>query len=94
MKMDMAAYQATDLSLALDMPVYTWGPILRVHHIGRYAIVEYTPNEALGTCQFHPFIDGSDTNRGYDTLEAAIVGAIAYRFDGVNSHARNVIATH
>ena len=36
---------------------------------------------------FHPFIDGRDTNQSYHSLEAALVGVIAYKYEGCNHHA-------
>lgn len=76
---------------------YVWGPVITVHTIGIYDIVEHHPSiieDGRGTgkydhkkSQFHPYIDGNDTCHGYDTLEEAIVGAIAQKFDGLNSQA-------
>jgi len=76
---------------------YVWGPIVSVHTIGEYDIVEHHPaifKDSCGTgkydytkSQFHPYINGDDTSYGYDTLESAIVGAIARKYDGCNSQA-------
>ena len=66
---------------------FTWGPVVAVHRIGRYDIVEYRPQIFEGSSgtgryeasrsQFHPYVDGEDTNCGLDTLEQALVFAIA-----------------
>lgn len=68
---------------------FTWGKVLRVHRVGEYAIVEYTPNTPRNHDGplFHPFIDGKDTNHSYHTLDAAVVGCIALKHDGLNTRA-------
>lgn len=74
---------------------YVWGKVKAVHVIGDYQIVEYHPRNCgrgnrgidYETTHFHPYIDWIDTNRSYTTLEEAMVGMVAYRFDGNNSQA-------
>lgn len=70
---------------------YTWGPIIQVHQIGPYVILEYTPR-VTGSARyegvsFHAFVDGGDTNHSFNTLDAALAGAMAYRAEGPNSRA-------
>ncbi len=76
---------------------YHWGEVIAVHSIGEYDIIEFYPKEYIsgrGTGkidynhkQYHAYINGKDTNHSYYTLEGAIVGAIAQKFDGLNSQA-------
>lgn len=84
--------------IAPDGRRFPWGPIQHIHRIGRYEVVEYLRDASNmhsddpdrtkhGTLHFHPFVDGIDTSRSYRTIEEAVVGAIAYAYDGVNSQA-------
>ena len=75
---------------------FTWGKVIEVHEIGEYSIVEYNDEkrgvigeekEHENVIKFHPYINGIDTNHSYDSLDAAIVGAIANKLDGSNSQA-------
>ena len=75
---------------------FVWGPIEKVHNIGEYLIIEYHPEIFRKCCgtgkhhkhtEFHPYIKGVDTSRAYDTLDKALVGAIATKHEGCNSHA-------
>lgn len=76
---------------------FVWGPITFVHEVGPYQIVEYRrdmSNAGMvsmyadhGTTYFHPYIDGKDTSHSYRSLDAALVGAIAYRAEGPNGSA-------
>lgn len=76
---------------------FPWGPIDQVHEIGPYKIVEYRRDMSgfgrssdyseHGKTQFHPFIDGKDTSHCFDSLDAALAGAIAYRREGPNGTA-------
>lgn len=73
------------------------GKYVSSHEIGEYFIVEYKSTKYDGCfpvkeqfeaeSSFKPFINGIDTNRSYSSLEAAIVGAIAQKYDGVNTRA-------
>jgi hypothetical protein len=76
---------------------FTWGEVKTVHVVGDYQIIEYHPRKTENNrvlkdidyeqVAFHPYIDWKDTNRGFGTLEEAMVGVIALRFDGLNSQA-------
>lgn len=72
----------------------------QLHVIGPYAFVEYVPKRMHPTTEeehaarlaqhptnFSCWVDGKRSHRGYSTLEAAIVGTIAIRFDGLNTQA-------
>ena len=81
---------------------YVWGEVQNVHKIGDYAVIEYIVNrgEDAGETRFHPALwtdqykqhHGNlfywqDTNTSYMTLEEAVIGVIAYKYDGLNSQA-------
>lgn len=77
---------------------YTWGKMVGIYEIGEYLIVEYKPfnyengrPSATDTYKeesnYHPYINGNDTNTSYDSLDAAIVRAIAQKYDGCNTKA-------
>lgn len=76
---------------------FTWGEIARLYKVGEYTIAEYHPwksedcrcmtGSPAGYFEYHVWIGGKDTARSYGTLEAAMVGAIAYKYDGANSQA-------
>lgn len=76
---------------------FVWGPVKEVYRIGPYEVVRYHPQifkDSSGTGnydytvnQYHPYVKGEDTNESYDSLDAALVGAIAYRREGGNHRA-------
>jgi len=74
------------------------GQFVDFHTLGEYSIVEYKPTTFDGCSpkipkqyekesNFHPYINGQDTNTSYNSIEEAIVGAIAYKYDGGNTRA-------
>jgi len=76
---------------------FTWGNVVRIHELGRYAIAEFHPWKAKGVqvfvgqeskeTSFHTWVDGRDISCSWGTLEGAIAGAIAWKYDGANSQA-------
>ena len=74
---------------------FGWGPVVVVHEIGEYSIVESHPQimeRCIGTgkyepekVSFHPYINGTDISRSFATLDYAIMGAIFYKVDGPNT---------
>jgi hypothetical protein len=81
---------------------FPWGKVIAEHRIGDYLIIEYFGHKFNGPCQvfdengkpayenvpsFHTYIKGKDTNRSYPTLDQALVGTIADRYEGLNSRA-------
>ena len=79
---------------------YTWGEVLEVFTVGNYGIVKYIKNDDRGETYYHPFINGEiadrnlrdnndwhDTCHSYLTLESCLAGAMAYKYDGINSQA-------
>lgn len=55
---------------------FTWGPILGIHDIGPYTIVEFEPR-TRGGVSFHVYVDGKCTNNSTATLEGALLLAMA-----------------
>ena len=78
---------------------FPWGPIQAIHSISGIDVVEYLidmSNHAgngpdgyadHGATRYHPYIDGKDTSRSYDSLDSALVGAVAIRREGPNTRA-------
>ena len=77
---------------------FPWGPIDAVWDVGEeYQIVQFRRDtsghvqpevwESHGKTRFHPYINGRDTSRTYDSMDAALVGVIAYKREGPNSQA-------
>lgn len=75
---------------------FAWGRVITRHVVGPYEIVEYAvradnhpthPRQETGAIAFHPYINGEDSCQGYDSLDAALAGAIAYRNEGCNHRA-------
>jgi hypothetical protein len=93
-KSDNTAAPSVDVPhLVRDFP---WGPIERVHEIGEYQIVEYHPQVFKNCCgtgeyheytHYHSYRDGKDCRTSYETLDEALIGVIACKYDGANSQA-------
>jgi hypothetical protein len=80
---------------------FNWGMVYDVHDVGPYRIAEYHPRKVegfritrqvdQGRSEFHAWIvqDGKlrDTNHCYPTLDHALAGLIAHRWEGVTHHA-------
>jgi len=75
---------------------FPWGKIVKIHEIGEYMILEYHPritvgcvvtNDLTDATEFHPYINGKDTNTSYKSLDHAMVGAIAIKHEGGNTRA-------
>lgn len=74
---------------------YWLGPVVEVHQIGEYAFVEYQVKDhnrprgeqLTDKHQFSIFIDGQSAGVGGETLDHALIIAIARKYDGVNSQA-------
>lgn len=65
---------------------FSWGEIVYTHIIGKYVIFEYKTKGEPET-SFHPYINFKDISHSYNTLDQAIIGVIAYNYDGANSQA-------
>jgi hypothetical protein len=72
---------------------FLWGAIIQVHTVGPYAIIEYLEkvpvnrDDKTRRVMFHIEVEGKDAHRSYETLDAALAGAIAYRHEGPNGRA-------
>lgn len=76
----------TDISILRSLPrAFTWGPISTIYEVGPYTIAKYTNKK--GETLYHAWVEGKDTHHSYESLDAALVGAIAYRHEGPNSQA-------
>lgn len=72
---------------------FTWGPVVRIHEIGEFQIIEYHPQIFENNCgtgmyekekvSFH--VHGESVS--YEILDQAIVGAICRKYDGRNTRA-------
>ena len=81
---------STDLHEVKDNSVeFTWGEIIKFYEIEEYTIASYNTDnkQKKKTVEFHAWVDKKDTCRSYNSLEEAIVGAIAYKHEGPNSQA-------
>jgi len=77
---------------------FIWGEVIAFHKIGEYDIVEYHPWKRDGIVvktnspdynkkSYHGWIGERDTSHSWETLDAAIVGCIAYKHEGPNHKA-------
>jgi hypothetical protein len=80
----------TKPTIAAHLEAWPWGPVLQVHEIGTYAIVEFThANPDRGSeVSFHPFLqlersgdEWHDTGHSYGSLDKALVAAIAWKYE-------------
>ncbi len=81
----------------IDASRWPWGPIVKVHEIGPYAIVEYLLDYSSrgGSCDYSKhgaksyatYVEGKSTKHTHDTLDAALAHCIAYAHDGINTQA-------
>lgn len=96
--LDPLHYRTTNLDPSGDE--FPWGPIQHVHEVGRYQIVEYLRDNsrltvaddqvddatvAHGQPRFAAYVDGRRTTRSWTTLERALLGAVDYAHNGLNS---------
>ena len=82
-------YETTDLQELKNGEKFTWGNLIAIHTIGQYDIVEYDciyRGENTGR-RFHIYIDGKSQSRAYQSMDAALVGCIAVKADGLNTKA-------
>ena len=59
------------------------GQPITAHKIGEYQIVEYK-NRETNEHNFTTFINYKSLSHSYNTLDAAIAGCIAYKYEGCN----------
>jgi hypothetical protein len=86
-KVSRLAVRTTDLDLLQKGHPFTWGQLLEIHTLGRYQFVEYYGHEYKDghptgglnkTTTFSLYVDGKSTSHSYNSLEEAMVGAIAF----------------
>jgi hypothetical protein len=88
---------AGDRYLPFNGKTFPWGPVVAIHEISDYQIVEYLQDhsghrdprawEGHGERAFHPYIDGKDTCMSALTLDSALIGVIGCRREGPNGTA-------
>jgi hypothetical protein len=94
----MSDDRTTNLGLLRLGAPFTWGAIIRIVNFGRYSVVIHHPWKVDGSAivvgspnlhivEYHAYVDDKDTSRGFLSIEAAVVGAIAYAYDGPNTQA-------
>ncbi len=68
---------------------FHWGQVIKTHIIGEFQIIEYEAifNGKNQGIRFHPYINFCDIGNSYYSLDEAIIGVIAYKYDGCNSQA-------
>lgn len=76
---------------------FSWGKVIKTYEIADYAIIEYHPwvyKNGCGTgmidseeLEYSCYIGGKAIGRSADSLDAALVVCIAYKYDGCNSQA-------
>lgn len=68
----------TDLENVKMNRRFTWGPIIAIHEVGRYAVVEYheralNSSRLTGRVLYHPYLDGRDLSMSFQSLEGAFI---------------------
>lgn len=75
----------------MNLENFVWGTVIKVHEIGDMSVVEYREAEyrkhETGKLQFQGCLNDADTGHSYDTLDQAIVGTLAIKYEGFNSQA-------
>ena len=77
---------------------YTWGLPVNFFEIKEYAILAYHPWESINgnirvgvpdkhKIQYHGWVDDVNTNQSWNTLDEAIAGCMAYKYEGPNHRA-------
>ena len=76
---------------------FVWGPVVKVHEVGEYQIIEYRGQifkNGSGTGKYEPekttfHVHGKGVS--YRTLDEALIGAICLKHDGCNTRADGYI---
>ena len=74
----------TDLNVLRERPdLYVWGEIIKIHDVGRYAIVEhddYPASNAKRPSQrtFAIYVDGENRCTSADSMDKALLLAVAF----------------
>ena len=91
-------------NLGPDGKEFVWGPIVKIHEIGEFKIVEHLRDYSTyslakddelvnehGKPSFSCYINNKSLSYGVDTLDDAILGCIACKYDGFGSHVAGYI---
>lgn len=71
---------------------FVWGKVVKVHTVGEYQIAEYISKSSVkdpeaGETEFHGYIGWSDEHVSFYSLDEALVGLVARKYEGCNSRA-------
>lgn len=78
--------------------LFIWGEAIKLHEVGPYSILEFHPWQSRGissypctpdrgVIRFHAWVNSADTHHGFSSLDAALVGCVAYAHEGCNHRA-------
>lgn len=76
---------------------FPWGPIVKVHEIGEYQIIEFRTEifeGVAGTGKYEPTetkFHVYSSSHSYGSLDMALIGAISFKHDGINTRAPQYI---
>lgn len=76
----------SDEKLELIREEFTWGRVIDIHCIGEYQIIEYESKTAPKHL-WHTYINYTDTNSSYMSLDSALIGCIGQKYEGKNGKA-------
>jgi hypothetical protein len=71
---------------------FVWGRIVKVHTVGEYQIIEYVDRHSNKN-RFSGYINYDDLCRSYESLDAALAGVIAIKYEGLNGKADRYFMT-
>jgi hypothetical protein len=84
----------TNLDQLKNKAEYTWGNIIKIHEMPDYAIIEYHPWIVKGVTvtrignedkiMYAGYVKGKCINETWNTFDDAIIGCIAYKYEGPN----------
>lgn len=76
--MNLKEQKSIDLDIIRQNPIrFSWGLIECFHDIGPYTIVEFVPYTNRNAVKFSVYVDGKPTDIHSNTLEGAMLLAIA-----------------
>ena len=75
--------RTTDLTVVRLAPhAFTWGTVRKIHDVGPYCLVEYEDRDQ--EIRFHVYVDGRSTSNSCETMDEALLYAIAYSHLEIN----------
>lgn len=66
---------------------YNWGQVIETHTIGEYQIIEAVEKGSNSKRLFSAYLNFKSISCSYYSLDEALVGLLAYKYDGCNSRA-------